>query len=247
VFRLGYNTNGLAHHRPIDALHLLADLGYEGVALTPDVGSLDPYELSPRTVRDLRAASDELGLALAVETGARFVLDPRRKHRPTLLEDEADGRQRRIDFLVRSLELAAELGADTLSLWSGAAPEGMQSDAHAGALHRRLLWSRLCDGRRASCSSARVRSRCGRVRAGAGHVHRTPSGYGLCSRSSARRATSSACASTSDTYWSPAISRRVPDPPLGAAARPRPPRRHPRGCARAPHVPERETWISLKL
>ena len=134
MFRLGYNTNGLAHHRPIDALHLLADLGYEGVALTPDVGPLDPYELSPGTVRALRAVADELGLSLAIETGARFVLDPRRKHRPTLLEDTADARERRIDFLVRSLELAAELGADYMERrGTGASSTLAGLDTKAGA------------------------------------------------------------------------------------------------------------------
>ena len=31
--RLGYNTNGLAHHRLTDAIALLADEGYQSVAL----------------------------------------------------------------------------------------------------------------------------------------------------------------------------------------------------------------------
>jgi sugar phosphate isomerase/epimerase len=179
VFRLGYNTNGLAHHRPIDALHLLADLGYEGVALTPDVGSLDPYDLSPRAVRELRAASDELGLTLAVETGARFVLDARRKHRPTLLENEADGRELRIDFLVRSLELAAELGAETLSLWSGAAPEGTKSDARGAAPAQELLWSRLCDGLVAVLDRARALEVRVAFEPEPGMFVERPSGFGL--------------------------------------------------------------------
>ena len=34
MYRIGYNTNGLAHHRPIDALRVASDLGYEALALT---------------------------------------------------------------------------------------------------------------------------------------------------------------------------------------------------------------------
>ena len=33
--RLGYNTNGLAHHRLLDAIDLLADEGYQSVAHHP--------------------------------------------------------------------------------------------------------------------------------------------------------------------------------------------------------------------
>src|SRR6185312_13336299 len=40
---LGYNTNGLAFHRWDDALRLLADVGYESVAVTLDHHCLDPF------------------------------------------------------------------------------------------------------------------------------------------------------------------------------------------------------------
>lgn len=134
MFRLGYNTNGLAHHRLLDAFTLLAELGYEGVALTPDVGELDLYAPPPREhVRELRRAAEHLGLDLVVETGARFVLDPRRKHRPSLLEDSAADRERRVDFYRRSIDLAEQLGAGIVSIWSGSAPEA--SDAAPRSLH----------------------------------------------------------------------------------------------------------------
>lgn len=121
-FRLGYNTNGFAHHRLEDAFQLLADLGYGAVALTPDTLHLPPFETGASELLRYRRLLEELGLAAVVETGARYVLDPRRKHRPNLLELDAAGRARRLDFLVRCAEIVVELGGRTVSIWSGARP-----------------------------------------------------------------------------------------------------------------------------
>jgi sugar phosphate isomerase/epimerase len=133
--RYGYNTNGLAHHRLDDALELLAALGYAGCALTLDVAHLDPYSpsLSPE-VSQIAARAARLGLALVVETGARYLLDPRRKHRPNLLDDDPGPR---LDFLARAVAVARDLGAEAVSLWSGALPEGVDAET---------AWARLVDG-----------------------------------------------------------------------------------------------------
>ncbi len=157
MFRLAYNTNGLAHHRVLDALALLADLGYEGVALTPDVGQLDPYRLDPREVEAVRARSESLGLELALETGARYLLDPFRKHGPNLLDEEAEGRARRLDFHRRCLDLARELGAPLMSIWAGAAPGGMTAEGGVGGREREELWTRLVDGVRSTLDLAAER------------------------------------------------------------------------------------------
>jgi L-ribulose-5-phosphate 3-epimerase len=122
-FRYGYNTNGLAHHRLDDALRLLADLGYEGCAVTLDHAHLDPFgpTLAADVARVARLAQT-LDLALVVETGARFLLDPARKHEPTFLSDDVDGRRRRREFLDTAVGIARDLGARVVSLWSGVAP-----------------------------------------------------------------------------------------------------------------------------
>ena len=52
--RYAYNTNGLANHRLNDAVDLLADTGYDGVALTLDVAHLDPF--GPELARETLAA-----------------------------------------------------------------------------------------------------------------------------------------------------------------------------------------------
>ncbi len=124
--QLGYNTNGMAHHRLLDAIDLLAGEGYRSVAITIDAGALDPYD-DPSTLRKQVAAVrdrlDARGLGRVVETGARYLLNPRRKHDPTLIDPDPDRRAIRVDFLCRSIDLAAELGAGVVSLWSGAAPD----------------------------------------------------------------------------------------------------------------------------
>ncbi len=154
MFRLGYNTNGLPFHRLGDGLELLADLGYEGVAITPDVGALDPLHLTEAEVTEARLRLEDLGLSVAIETGARFVLDPRRKHRPTLLEESAADRSRRVDFYFRSIDLAVKLDADVVSLWAGAAPEGVAGTLDVDPAHP--LLDRLATGLAEVLERARV-------------------------------------------------------------------------------------------
>ena len=82
---LGYNTNGLQNHRLEDALRLLADHGYEAVALTLDTGHLDPLRSSTAEIQRIATLLGRLDLHPVIETGARFVLDSQRKHEPTLM------------------------------------------------------------------------------------------------------------------------------------------------------------------
>ncbi|MGW4241383.1 EboA domain-containing protein [Nocardia sp. NPDC004722] len=134
-FHLGYGTNGFSNHRLEDALAVIADLGYRAVALTLDHAHLDPFsdDIVAGTAR-VAARLEALGLRVVVETGARYLLDPYRKHHPTLV---SEGREVRIDFLVRAAQIAADLGADCVSFWSGISPP--TSDPAA-------VWNRLQSG-----------------------------------------------------------------------------------------------------
>ncbi|MFI0723374.1 EboA domain-containing protein [Streptomyces sp. NPDC021224] len=121
--RFGYGTNGFANHRLDEALEVIAGLGYEGVALTLDHAHLDPYAPDlPARLAAVRRRLDALGLAVVVETGARYLLDPWHKHAPTLLHE--DGREVRVDFLERAIRIGAGLGAEAVSFWSGVLPPG---------------------------------------------------------------------------------------------------------------------------
>ncbi len=132
--RFGYGTNGFANHSLDQALQVIADLGYTGVALTLDHNHLDPFALDAAVrVRRVARLLSATGLAVVVETGARYLLDPWRKHYPSLVSAE---QQPRVDLLRRAVDIAAELGAEAVSFWSGVDQDG----------DRAVAWRHLVKG-----------------------------------------------------------------------------------------------------
>ncbi|WP_294352203.1 sugar phosphate isomerase/epimerase [uncultured Sphingomonas sp.] len=126
TLRYAYNTNGAANHRLDDALRLIADAGYAGVALTLDHHHLDPFaEDWERECDRVARLLGDLKLGSVIETGARYLLDPRQKHEPTLITPEAEGRARRVAFLNRALDVANRLGSETVSFWAGVPKAGV--------------------------------------------------------------------------------------------------------------------------
>ena len=141
---LGYNTNGFAHHRLEDAVGILADLGYRGLALTADFHSIDP--LADRWMdraRRLDAKLRSWRIRVVVETGARFILDPKRKHQPTLLDPDRHAALDRLYFLEACVRLGAALEADAVSFWSGVKPDDSPPRIHMARLVEACL--RLSD------------------------------------------------------------------------------------------------------
>jgi L-ribulose-5-phosphate 3-epimerase len=127
--RLGYNTNGFAHHSLPDTIRLLASLGYQSVAITIDHGSLNPYDdRHLRQLREVRELLSDCNMRSVIETGARYLLDPRHKHEPTLVSPKSARRPKRVEFLRHAVDMAAALESDCVSLWSGVLPAADSSE-----------------------------------------------------------------------------------------------------------------------
>lgn len=136
--RIGFSTNSIGDIDPLEALPLLHDLGYRSLAITLDHNVLNPF--GPNVADEAsrwRAALAAQGMTCVVETGARHLLDSRLKHEPTLVSAEADARKRRIALLSRAIDVAAALGAECVSLWSGAVRDAAGEEE---------LWARLSAG-----------------------------------------------------------------------------------------------------
>lgn len=133
--RLGFSTNSLGDVDPLDALPALAELGYTSLAITLDRHVLDPFARHlPAAVGRWREALAGAGMECVIETGARHLLDPRVKHEPTLVSPTGDARRRRIELLTRAIDVARDLGARCVSLWSGVVRDAAGEAA---------LWARL--------------------------------------------------------------------------------------------------------
>lgn len=130
----GYGTNGFANHTLTDTISILADLGYRGIALTLDHHHLNPYDQDlPKKLSRVANQLDRHDMAVIIETGARYLLDPWHKHEPTLV---SANQEPRIDYLTRAIHIAADLGAQAMSFWSGV-PRDVQDDE---------AWTRLLTG-----------------------------------------------------------------------------------------------------
>jgi L-ribulose-5-phosphate 3-epimerase len=135
---LGFSTNGIGDTDPLDAIPALRDLGYRSLAVTLDRHTIDPFAADlPATVSRWRMALDAAGMACVIETGGRHLLDPIRKHEPTLVSADRAGRERRTDFLRRAVDVAADLGAECVSLWSGVVHDAADATS---------IWNRLVTG-----------------------------------------------------------------------------------------------------
>jgi len=144
--RPGFSTNSIGDVPTADAVAILADLGYGSLAITPDHGLFAETAtgslagLSPEIDR-WRSLLASTGMACVIESGARHLLDPIRKHEPTLVSPDPAARRRRVDFLLAAVDLAAELapgaGGGCLSLWSGVGRD---------AADEATLLERLCTG-----------------------------------------------------------------------------------------------------
>lgn len=132
----GWSTNSIDGDA-LEAAGHLASLGYRSLAITPDRHLLNPFVSTYASdVQAWQHALETHSLACVVETGARHLLDPLRKHEPTLLSAAPADRQRRIAFLSTAIDLAVELGAACVSLWSGVVHDAAGEDA---------LWHRLTE------------------------------------------------------------------------------------------------------
>lgn len=120
MYRLGYNTNGFKSHPLLVTIEILADIGYRSVAISIDHHAVNPWahdiDAQLATVEQLLKRKQ---MRCVIETGAGFLLDPWRKHQPSLISATPIDRERRLNFLKKAIYVAARINAEAVSFWAG--------------------------------------------------------------------------------------------------------------------------------
>lgn len=142
--RFAYNSNGLKLHAALEAVHLLADLGYDALELALQPEHLDPLRASRDELESLRSALEARGLGVVCGAGVPHALGPER-FEPSLFHPDPAGRALRQRYLRASLEAAAALGAEVLVFCSGPLRPGMDPAA---------AWGWLVEGVAVACRRA---------------------------------------------------------------------------------------------
>lgn len=116
--QLAFSTNAFKKHSLTEAINAIADIGYRGVEIMADVPHALP-ETFGRAQRDaLKAQLRERSLVVS-NVNAFTLFAHGDTYHPTWIEDDLKRRDIRINHTLACIELAAELGAKTVSLQPG--------------------------------------------------------------------------------------------------------------------------------
>ncbi len=119
-----YSTNAYTQFGAVEAVQRIAALGYDGVEVLLDAPHLFPPTATADEIKAVALATGRCGLPVVsvnANTARGYWAEPPDEglFEPSLNHPDGAVRRRRIDCALRGLEIAAALGAPTMSLSSG--------------------------------------------------------------------------------------------------------------------------------
>jgi sugar phosphate isomerase/epimerase len=116
--RFAFSTNAFRRYSLADAIRIVAEAGYEGVEIMADVPHAYPLHLSPRDMAEIRRILESCRIEISNINAFMHHADGDTYH-PSWIEKDPALRAKRVDYTLRCIDLAAELGASNLSTEPG--------------------------------------------------------------------------------------------------------------------------------
>ncbi|NTV89866.1 MAG: sugar phosphate isomerase/epimerase [Clostridiales bacterium] len=119
MFRFCFNSTTLRNMDVLEAIREIKDCGYEGVELTLNDSHLHPLTTSLERIREIKKYAGDAGIDIACVAAGGANLLGEVPYEPSLISVEKAGRDKRIEVIKKSIEIANYLGAPVLNINSG--------------------------------------------------------------------------------------------------------------------------------
>lgn len=118
MINLAFSTNAFKKNTVSEAVDAIAEIGYAGVEIMADIPHAYPAKFGPNDRQALKQQHARRGLIVSnINAFTLFACGD--TYHPTWIEEDAAQRELRVEHTIKSIELAAELGAKTVSLQPG--------------------------------------------------------------------------------------------------------------------------------
>jgi protein FrlC len=124
VINWSFSTNAFRAYSLLDTLEILRELGFAGVEIMADVPHAYPPHLSPGDIDAIRQCLRETGLEIA-SLNAFMLHALQDTWHPSWIEPDLEWRVQRVEYTRQCIDLAARLGAKSLSTEPGGPLVGM--------------------------------------------------------------------------------------------------------------------------
>ncbi len=122
--KFAFSANAFLRFDILETIKIISSIGYAGIEIMADIPHAFPLDLTPARVREIRTALEDHGLSVSNVNAFMHRADGDMYH-PSWIESDPILRAKRIDYTLRCIELASELGASNISTEPGGPLEEM--------------------------------------------------------------------------------------------------------------------------
>jgi len=117
--KLSYSTFGLTRLDFLDAIDVVDQAGYPGIELSFHRDQFNPFEITDEYLATIKKRFESTRVQPACVATASHFFTPSRPHEPSLMCIDTAGRKRRINLVMRGIEVARKLDVPLVTFGSG--------------------------------------------------------------------------------------------------------------------------------
>lgn len=125
--KFAFSSNAFTRFSLLETIRAISTIGYQGIEIMADVPHAYPAHLTEANRREIRDALTESNLEISNINAFMHHADGDTYH-PSWIEKDAALRAKRVDYTLRCIDLAHELGAHSVSTEPGGPLEGMSRE-----------------------------------------------------------------------------------------------------------------------